>query len=432
MSKYYETGSFRGVEFEYLNDDYIYQKKTAEDNLFADETDEEELGEKPRAFTLKCFVSGKDARKKRNDLIKALEKTDAGTLIHPQYGRMKVKVPADGFVVHSTAEQGNYYEFEINFVKANDKMTLTVLPVKPSSVESLKSVIEKAQETIAAAVVEKSWFDKAMDAVDDFAEKISMSGIAADIAAFASDVTGKISKLTSLKLLPFDTITSITGSLTTLASSAGSILNYPAGFVHDCLGVFDNITGTFDFFKSMAKIKTDFLPKKNKYDTPTNRAKEKAQAAIVNLFSQVGTIKAVEYAALQADTASAENETPLSAKNAEEDVVLTELTATEVKERIEAITELVEAVVDDPDNAENPEIQEVFEELLQKAVEVLRTRGSLETRTVSRPVSVPALVLLYEECGRSALSKLPDFTVRNGLKTTLLIGGGRTVEVVDD
>ena len=62
MSKYYERGSFRGVEFDYLNDDYIYQKKTAEDNLFADETDEEELGEKPRAFTLKCFVCGKEAR----------------------------------------------------------------------------------------------------------------------------------------------------------------------------------------------------------------------------------------------------------------------------------------------------------------------------------------------------------------------------------
>ena len=435
MSKYYERGSFRGVEFDYLNDDYIYQKKTAEDNLFADETDEEELGEKPRAFTLKCFVCGKEARKKRNDLIKALEKTDAGILVHPQYGRMKVKVPKDGFVVHSTAEQGNYYEFEINFIKANDKMTLTVLPVKPSAVESLKSVIAKAQETVAAAVEEKSWFDKAMDAVDGFADAISMSGIAADIAEFASNVTGKISRLTSLKLLPFDAITSITGSLTTLGRSAGSILNYPAKFVSDCLGVFSNITGTFDFFKSMAKIKTDFLPKKNKYATPSNRAKEKAQAAIVNLFSQVGTIKAVEYAALQAETGSAGNEAASStetAESAEEDGALTELTAAEVKERIEAITELVEAVVDDEDNADNPEIQEVFEELLQKAVAVLNARQTLKTRSVSRAVSVPALVLLYEECGRSAVDKLPDFTSRNGLKTSLRIDGGQIVEVVDD
>lgn len=72
MSAYYENGSFRGVGFEYLSDEYYFQKKAAEDNLFADETDEEELGEMPRAFTIKCFVMGKDARKKRNALQAAM------------------------------------------------------------------------------------------------------------------------------------------------------------------------------------------------------------------------------------------------------------------------------------------------------------------------------------------------------------------------
>lgn len=408
MSAYYENGSFRGVGFEYLSDEYYFQKKTAEDNLFADETDEEELGEMPRAFTIKCCVMGKDARKKRNALQAALEKKDTGILIHPQYGRMKVKVPADGYTIHSSAEQGNYYEFEINFVKANDKMSLTVLPVKPSAAESLKSAVAAAQKVMAESVVPKSWLEE----LESFADKISMSEIASEMADFTSDVTAKISRLTSLKLLPFDTVTAITGSLTTLGKSAGGVLSYPAGFVSDCLNVFSNVAATFDFYKGLARIKLDILPQKNKYDTPQNKAKEMAQRAIVNVISQVGTVKAVEAAA--------------------PDDAGSDLTANEVKERIAEITELVESVVDDADNAESPELQETFEELLQKAVDVLENRATLKTRFVSRAVSVPALVLLYEECGRSAVDKLDDFTARNALKTPLLIGGGQIVEVVDD
>lgn len=408
MSAYYENGSFRGVGFEYLSDEYYFQKKTAEDNLFADETDEEELGEKPRAFTIKCCVMGKDARKKRNALQAALEKKDAGILIHPQYGRMKVKVPADGYTIHSSAEQGNYYEFEINFVKANDKMSLTVLPVKPSAAESLKSAVAAAQKVMAESVVPKSWLDE----LESFADKISMSEIASEMADFTSGVTSKISRLTSLKLLPFDAVTAITGSLTTLGKSAGGVLSYPAGFVSDCLNVFSNVAATFDFYKGLARIKLDILPQKNKYDTPQNKAKEMAQRAIVNVISQVGTVKAVEAAA--PDDAGAD------------------LTANEVKERIAEITELVESVVDDADNAESPELQETFEELLQKAVDVLENRATLKPRFVSRAVSVPALVLLYEECGRSAVDKLDDFVARNALKTPLLIGGGQIVEVIDD
>ncbi len=408
MSAYYENGSFRGVGFEYLSDEYYFQKKAAEDNLFADETDEEELGEMPRAFTIKCCVMGKDARKKRNALQAALEKKDAGVLIHPQYGRMKVKVPADGYTIHSSAEQGNYYEFEINFVKANDKMSLTVLPVKPSAAESLKSAVAAAQKVMAESVVPKSWLEE----LESFADKISMSEIASEMADFTSGVTAKISRLTSLKLLPFDAVTAITGSLTTLGKSAGGVLSYPVGFVSDCLNVFSNVATTFDFYKGLARIKLDILPQKNKYDTPQNKAKEMAQRAIVNVISQVGTVKAVEAAALD-DAGS-------------------DLTANEVKERIAEITELVESVVDDADNAESPELQETFEELLQKAVDVLESRATLKTRFVSRAVSVPALVLLYEECGRSAVDKLDDFTARNALKTPLLIGGGQIVEVVDD
>lgn len=409
MSAYYENGSFRGVGFEYLSDEYYFQKKTAEDNLFADETDEEELGEMPRAFTIKCCVMGKDARKKRNALQAALEKKDAGILIHPQYGRMKVKVPADGYTIHSSAEQGNYYEFEINFVKANDKMSLTVLPVKPSAAESLKSAVAAAQKVMAESVVPKSWLEE----LESFADKISMSEIASEMADFTSDVTAKISRLTSLKLLPFDAVTAITGSLTTLGKSAGGVLSYPAGFVSDCLNVFSNVAATFDFYKGLARIKLDILPQKNKYDTPQNKAKEMAQRAIVNVISQVGTVKAVEAAA-------------------PDDATESSLTANEVKERIAEITELVESVVDDADNAESPELQETFEELLQKAVDVLENRATLKPRFVSRAVSVPALVLLYEECGRSAVDKLDDFVARNALKTPLLIGGGQIVEVIDD
>lgn len=409
MSAYYENGSFRGVGFEYLSDEYYFQKKTAEDNLFADETDEEELGEMPRAFTIKCCVMGKDARKKRNALQAALEKKDAGILIHPQYGRMKVKVPADGYTIHSSAEQGNYYEFEINFVKANDKMSLTVLPVKPSAAESLKSAVAAAQKVMAESVVPKSWLEE----LESFADKISMSEIASEMADFTSGVTSKISRLTSLKLLPFDAVTAITGSLTTLGKSAGGVLSYPAGFVSDCLNVFSNVAATFDFYKGLARIKLDILPQKNKYDTPQNKAKEMAQRAIVNVISQVGTVKAVEAAA-------------------PDDATESSLTANEVKERIAEITELVESVVDDADNAESPELQETFEELLQKAVDVLENRATLKPRFVSRAVSVPALVLLYEECGRSAVDKLDDFVARNALKTPLLIGGGQIVEVIDD
>ena len=409
MSAYYENGSFRGVGFEYLSDEYYFQKKTAEDNLFADETDEEELGEMPRAFTIKCCVMGKDARKKRNALQAALEKKDAGILIHPQYGRMKVKVPADGYTIHSSAEQGNYYEFEINFVKANDKMSLTVLPVKPSAAESLKSAVAAAQKVMAESVVPKSWLEE----LESFADKISMSEIASEMADFTSGVTSKISRLISLKLLPFDAVTAITGSLTTLGKSAGGVLSYPAGFVSDCLNVFSNVAATFDFYKGLARIKLDILPQKNKYDTPQNKAKEMTQRAIVNVISQVGTVKAVEAAA-------------------PDDATESSLTANEVKERIAEITELVESVVDDADNAESPELQETFEELLQKAVDVLESRATLKPRFVSRAVSVPALVLLYEECGRSAVDKLDDFTARNALKTPLLIGGGQIVEVIDD
>lgn len=396
MSKYYKSGSYKNVAFEYIDDKYAYRLKEAEQSFISADTETETLSAEPRSFNLTVCVYGSNAAKQRDDLIKALEDPKSGILVHPQFGRISVKVEKDGFEVTSSADKGNYYEFSINFIKVDaDKLKFSVMPVSANPKDALLQAINEATNATT----------------DNFTDKVKVKGwlesVADDAASMAQKVASEISKLTSAEVLPFSTVAQIKGSIDTLSGSAGSLLNYPDKFVAAVMNALSYEGATYNFFKRLAAI--SFTPNKPKYLTETRKQSIINQQSIVNLVVQVAVIKACE--------------TGSEIENSSE---------TEIAKRIEELTNLVETVIDNPLNADNFEIQSRFEKLLQSGVSALHAQTASKTKTITPADTIPAVVLLYQVGGKKLVNQSDTFQNRNKIKNPLFITGGQSVEVAYD
>lgn len=396
MSKYYKSGSYKNVAFEYIDDKYAYRLKEAEQSFISADTETETLSAEPRSFNLTVCVYGSNAKKQRDDLIKALEDPKSGILVHPQFGRISVKVEKDGFEVSSSADKGNYYEFSINFIKVDaDKLKFSVMPVSANPKDALSKAVAEAQ-----AVSAKNFMDKVK-------VKGMLESVADDAALMAQKVTSEISKLTSAEVLPFSTVSNIKNSINTISSSAGGLLNYPDKFVGAIMNALSYDGATYNFFKRLAAI--SFTPNKPKYLTETRRQSVVNQQSIVNLIVQVAVIKACE--------------TGSEIENSSQ---------SEIANRIEELTNLVELVIDNPVNSDNFDLQSRFEKILQSSVAVLQSLKSQKTKTLTLVDTVPSVVLLHRIGGRKMVNQADDFQNRNNIKNPLFINGGQTVEVAYD
>ena len=393
MADYYRQGAFRGVEFEYIEDDYAYKVKEAGQNLLADDETTETLAAAPREFALTVAVCGRDAVKKRNDLIKALEDTSAGILVHPQYGEISVKVSDAGFSVHSAADSGNWFEFSINFIKTDDNgLRLKVVPVSERAEQKQAEAVNRATETLSKEaknnIQVKGWLDTVAD----------------ESVAFADKVLNEVKSLMEKEILPIGALNKIKGSIDTMSGGVLSLINAPDVWALEIMDLLDIEGASFDLYERLAALVVK--PSKPQYLTETRKRSVQNQENILTLFKTTAVLQGLNKGVLL--------ETPSNSRTAE---------------RIERMTALAESVTDAENTA--PETQQAFEAVLQTSVAVLKSIRKERTKQISALETIPAVVLLYQAGGTALIRKNGDFVKRNHIRHPLFVTGGLVTEVID-
>lgn len=393
MADYYRQGSFRSIEFEYIEDDYAYKVKEAGQNLLADDETTETLAAAPREFALTVAVCGRDAVKKRNDLIKALEDTSAGILVHPQYGEISVKVSDAGFSVHSAAESGNWFEFSINFIKTDDNgLRLKVVPVSERAEQKQAEAVNRATETLSKAaknnIQVKGWLDTVAD----------------ESVAFADKVLNEVKTLLEKEILPTGALNKIKGSIDTMSGGVLSLINAPDVWALEIMDLLDIEGASFDLYERLAALVVK--PSKPQYLTETRKRSVQNQENILTLFKTAAVLQGLNKGVL--------SDTPSDSQTAE---------------RIERMTALAESITDA--EGTSPEMQQAFEAVLQTSAAVLKSVRKERTKQISALETIPAVVLLYQAGGTALIRKNGDFVKRNHIRHPLFVTGGLITEVID-
>lgn len=132
----------------------------------------EDLGLKPRGFTIDCLVLGADYMTARDALIDALEAAGSGTLVHPYRGALTVS--CDQYSVRETSAEGGIAYFSIDFIAS------AVAP-RPSSAEDTGSVVE----TAAVAAMDEG--------VTGLPDRFTVDGLAGFVAESAAARVAAIS-----------------------------------------------------------------------------------------------------------------------------------------------------------------------------------------------------------------------------------------------
>jgi len=82
----------------------------------------------------------------RDRLLEALEKDDAGRLVHPVFCRQGILVMCDRFSMTESRERGGYTQFEMSFVQAGE-------PTKAAGIISLASSVLSSATSVDNAAL---------------------------------------------------------------------------------------------------------------------------------------------------------------------------------------------------------------------------------------------------------------------------------------
>jgi len=113
------TPSFRGIPFRWTSIENSGGRKTVVHEFpLREEVQSEDLGRRPRQFTVACYVQGPDYMDQRDSLLDALEQGESGILVHPYRGNLNVNVME--FTQSESTDRGNIADFNITFVETGE------------------------------------------------------------------------------------------------------------------------------------------------------------------------------------------------------------------------------------------------------------------------------------------------------------------------
>lgn len=183
--------SFRGVQFGVTSADLEAGRRTVLHEFpQRDEPYLEDMGAAPFKFTLEAFVIGSDYLSRRDELEKALQDPEPGTLVHPWYGEVEVAQFAPYKVRHS-AQDGGMCVFSLSFAR-------TEKPQSPSA--SVNPSLRCLLSADIAGALACDLFDNAVSFVSETAYVIQQSvALYQDaVGIVESVINGDFSRITGI------------------------------------------------------------------------------------------------------------------------------------------------------------------------------------------------------------------------------------------
>ena len=258
----YRQASFRGAAFFVANADSAYGRRVAtHEHAQRDVPFNEDMGRKPRGFTVDGYLLGKDYNTARDALIKACEEPGAATLVHPYRGDLTVNC-TDLRVSESSAEL-SYCRVAMTFVEAGSNS------FPKTKIDTVNAISKKA-----VILQDKS--------LTGFTEKFLTEGFPGYVLDSAAGMVGKIADyLGSPGTTLQGSIAAVSkyyAKVNALKSAALSLARRPLDLANSIQNVMRDMQAAFGINAGTALINTykQFAaPYVGPSDTPS-RAQEKA------------------------------------------------------------------------------------------------------------------------------------------------------------
>jgi prophage DNA circulation protein len=367
--------SFRGVPFQV--DSAAYQggrRAQVHEYPGRDVPLVEDLGRRARRFTVEALVLGPDYDFARDNLLAALEQSNAGTLIHPYLGRLQVQ--AMDVSLHETTSEGGLARFTIAFQEAGT-FDFVVTPDTAGQVKSQATTfLDQAQQAFLAAY-------KVASLPGNYVSQLQ-ADVSALLGGVEQVVSGAAGSAAALIRAPADLAASIAGSIASIRSA-----------LNDPLRAFGVYKGLFSAAPATAALTA----------TPSRRAQAVAQDALMQLVRQSAAGEAAN--ALAAATFDS---------------------AAQAAELRDALLDALDGLAGEADAAAYRELAG----LRAAVVRDIAARGADLARMVSYtpPATLPALAIaqrLYGDATRDA-----DIVARNRLRHPGFVPGGLPIEVLSN
>lgn len=423
-----KTGSFRSAYFKWRQSATVVGRKTARhDYPLRDDAYVEDMGSRPREFTLDCFVIGKDYTDQRDALIAALEQEGPGMLDHPTMGYMLVSLNGEVRITESTSE-GGMCRFSIPFVLAEER-----IPYPSANVDTASTVDEQADNVIEASEEDfgdgfnmdsmpkyvaddgESMLDKICDGIDSLAAKFE---VGLETPEFVKDLNKIKSSVTTLLHKPLSLAQAITKQLNKLrdiALSPLNLLNYAKLQVNGILNLsksvlnlpmslFNAYATLFDYGKSTSSVSK--TSSSTISQTTPSRVQEAQNRDALNALVRR---TAIAEAARTASTIEF---------NSYNDAVSVQ----------DALTDAIDEEVLDASDS----VYSALVDLRAAVVKDISTRGADLARIVqyTPPRTEPALVIAHRLYGDA--TRADEIIARNKIKNPLFVPGGVVLEVLSD
>lgn len=202
-----QDASFRSVRFDVINTrDSVERALAQHEYPYLDGADIQDMGAQPRSLQLTAMLWGDDYESRLQTLLQALDKRDAGDLIHPIFGsmpNMQVKL----YQVNHEADNVDACTIDIQFVQSKTGNPFFITGYPTSQADAIFNNIQ-------------GMIDNANTLIENALKPLRTA-------------RSLMSKAKSLAMAALNMTTIFKGEVTGFTSSTTDFINYPAAFFSD-------------------------------------------------------------------------------------------------------------------------------------------------------------------------------------------------------
>ena len=395
--------SFRGVPFLSENHGAIIGRRRAR-HVYPrrDKPYHEDMGRRPRTFTVEAYVIGDDYMDRREALTKACEEEGAGTLIHHWLGQ--VEVICSACRLRETKAEGRVARFTLTFEEAGALLF-------PSVQADTQAIVEQDADQALIGVQEQFEAEFSVEAVQNFvveAARELVGDTVDDIVAGAGQVRSGAAQLNAFLAEAEDTRRELTRLLTTPDRLAARVSRLIGGL----LDAVETPTRIIPFLRRLTEFGADLVAVP---ETTVSRRRQAAnQSAVVDLVRGTATVESAR-AGARIDFPSFDDAVAYR----------------------DGLTDLFDREILAAGNAGRDRIYRDLQRLQASSIQDLdrRGRGLPRVREIVPLRTEPSLVVAYRHYGDD-VARVPEradeIVARNKVRHPGFVPGGRPLRILTD
>ena len=403
-----QDASFRSVRFDVINTrDSVERALAQHEYPYLDGADIQDMGAQPRSLQLTAMLWGDDYESRLQTLLQALDKRDAGDLIHPIFGsmpNMQVKL----YQVNHEADNVDACTIDIQFVQSKTGNPFFVTGYPTSQADAIFNNIQ-------------GMIDNANTLIENALKPLRTA-------------RSLMSKAKSLATAALNMTTIFKGEVTGFISSTTDFINYPAAFFSDLQSTLSlkSANSQSSAGKSVGAYSTATTTSTTSADTASQTALQTYAATPGLIMSDWAAVyaQANGVAALPTDLVTGEKEAPVAMPSRTTTADIAELIAlTSLAVTIE-LTEQASAILSEdtltaymtPDDVES--IVNATRQSIQETIDQHRTLYAPSLSTISsseqplgleyEPVisALKDIALSMQSLGEAVINARPPLTKR--------------------